>query len=107
MIGVETPPMLLPRFITPPRNPARSRVARMDGMTQYRPHQRRKNKVLESRTTTASGFVTWETRKIETVAMTAAMPNKVRCTALDDPPRAFQRSDRYPPTSSPTNPAKK
>ena len=62
-------------------------------MTQYRPHQRRKNRVLESRRTTASAFVTWATRKIETVATTAATPKSVRWTVLDDPPRAFQRSD--------------
>src|SRR6185312_7824989 len=78
MMGVEIPPMLPPRFMSPPRNPARSRVARMDGTTQYTPHQRRKNSVLESSTTTRTGSLTCETAKMEIVATIAATPNKVR-----------------------------
>ena len=31
--------------------------ARIDGMHQYRPHQRRKNSVVDSSTTTTIGFV--------------------------------------------------
>ena len=49
------PAMLPPRFMQPPRKPAFSRPASAEGITQYIPHQRRKNSVVDSSTTTVTG----------------------------------------------------
>ena len=45
MIGTVIPAMLPPRFMQPPRKPDRAREAKMPGIAQYMPHQRRKNSV--------------------------------------------------------------
>src|SRR5437868_9105142 len=101
MMGTQMPPMLPPRFITPPRKPTLLREPRIDGMHQYRPHQRRKNSVDDSSATTMTGSLTYATEKIDPVATTAAMPNSVRITTLGRPPALFHLSASQPPTSSP------
>ncbi|MNL59656.1 hypothetical protein D3C87_1834020 [compost metagenome] len=58
MMGTVMPPILPPRFITPPRKPILLRVPSIDGTHQNRPHQRRKNSVDDSSTTTTIGSVT-------------------------------------------------
>src|SRR3954447_26542257 len=88
MIGTEMPAMLPPRFMQPPSKPARSRPARIEGTAQYMPHQRRKNRVVDSSAITTTGSVTYATEKIETVAITAATPNKVRNTVFGPAPLA-------------------
>src|ERR1700681_2207462 len=68
MIGTVMPAILPPRFMQPPMKPARSRVARIDGIAQYTPHERRKNSATDRRATTTIGLLTYPTAKIDTVA---------------------------------------
>src|SRR6516165_3821871 len=80
MIGTAMPAVLPARFMQPPRKPALSRVARIDGIAQYMPHQRRKKSATARRATTAVGFLTYPTVKIDAVVKSAATANIVRYT---------------------------
>src|SRR6516162_684699 len=92
MIGTVMPATLPAKFMQPPRKPVRSRVARIEGIAQYIPHQRKKNSTTDRRTTTAIGSFTYPTATIDAVVNSAATANMVRYTWFGDPPRARHSS---------------
>ena len=73
MIGTVIPAILPAKFMQPQRKPARSRVARIDGIAKYIPHQRRKNSTTDRRATTAIGLLMYPTAKIDTVVKGGAV----------------------------------
>src|SRR6516165_12612707 len=97
MIGTVIPAILPQKFMQPPRKPARARVARIAGIAQYTPPQRRKNSATDRRATTGIGLFKYPTAKIDAVAKSAANANMVRYTRFGRPPRARHSSLIQPP----------
>ena len=104
MIGTVIPAKVPVKFIIPVRNPTLFLVAKLGGTEKKRPHQRMKNNVQESSTTTATPLRVYATAKIETVPIMAAVPKIVRITTLGLAPVLRHLSETQPPVISPKKP---